>query len=84
MRVEGLLCIDSARLPVQRTLIAGMKSSADGGDRTPIDANGLHARRAVVARSRERVVHARESDGMPGSLWPLQFSLLSGKGRVCA
>ena len=84
MRVEGLLCIDSAGFSVQRALIAGMKSFADGGDRTSIDANGLHARRRVVALSQKQVVHTRESDGMPGSLWPLQLSLLNGKGRVCA
>lgn len=51
MRVEGFLRIGSGRLPAHRALIAGLKSLEDGGDRTPIDAYSINARRSVVARS---------------------------------
>lgn len=84
MRVEGFLRIGSGRLPAHRRLLAGLKRLEDGGDRTPIDAYSVNARRRVVARSQERVGHARKADGIAGSFWPLQLSLLNGKGRVCA
>jgi hypothetical protein len=83
MRVKGFFRIGSGRLLEQRTLIVGMKSLDDGGDRTPSDANSVNARRSVVACSQERVGHAREADGIDGSFWPLQLSLLNGKGMEC-
>lgn len=83
MRVECFLRIGSGRLPAHRSLIAGMKLLEDGEGRTR-NASSVNVRRSVIALSQERVGHARAAAGIAGSFWPLQLSLLNGKGRVCA